>query len=431
MSGAQASLFDDDDAARPAEQLPVRAPVGRKKDRKTQAFDRLLARVESLRQRVDLRKRSLEQALVLHAAEVRPRLDRTIALRKDVVRALWPFTNDARIRKADRRVLIGIVSALIAAIISQDEAPEADIQEIFAQVNGQSWRDAVQENLDDARSAMAEMFGAMGLDVDIPELRPDMTDEEKAVVGAQMAERLQQLAGDADDAAGAPVRGSGKRAAQREAREQARRQRADEMRKVSIVASYRRLVKALHPDLEQDPGERARKGAAMQEVTTAYKRGDVLSLLRFEREWLGSAPIGADKHADAEARDAYTQALTEQAEALILEYEALHLEPRYHALIVDGPFGIPTVMDGASEVERLDVLIDSLRSSLADLTGGNALGMVRDLIRAEKASGRRRLRHENVFLDDPVPFDPFGFAPAGTPRTATRRRARRRTGGAR
>jgi hypothetical protein len=425
MTHTQASLFDDGDAPGSTGNLPAPTTGARPTDRKAKALDRLLARVDELRRQVEERKRSLEAALVVHAAELRPRMQQVTDLRRDIVRALWPFTSGRQIKAADRHALRDVIAGQIDMIVSRDLSPEPDIQAIFEQVHGVSWDDAVRDGLYEAQAMMAEAFDDLGLDVDVPELRPDMTEAEMAAIGARMAERLQQV--EAEHAERERARPPGKREAQRLARDEERRRRVEQMRKVSIVASYRRLVKALHPDREADPVARERKEAAMRDVTTAYGSNDVLALLRLERTWLGDGPIDAGGQADADTQDAYTQLLKTQLDELGREYETLHMHPRYEVLIGENPFSVPTVGVVRSEVAQLDALIDGMRATLEALTGdaASALAVVRDVVGEQKAASRRHARMERAVFGA-SPFDTGGFpTPPDGPRSRKGRTPRR------
>jgi hypothetical protein len=69
------------------------------------AFNRALARVEALSRTLGEEKDRLDRLLIFHAAEIRPRTDRAVALRADLVRTLAPFLDDRRMTKAQHRVL--------------------------------------------------------------------------------------------------------------------------------------------------------------------------------------------------------------------------------------------------------------------------------------------------------------------------------------
>ncbi len=52
-----------------------------------------------------------------------------------------------------------------------------------------------------------------------------------------------------------------------------------------IDALYKRLAKMLHPDLEQDEGEKERKLHLMQTLTSAYETQDIHTLILLEEKW--------------------------------------------------------------------------------------------------------------------------------------------------
>lgn len=62
----------------------------------------------------------------------------------------------------------------------------------------------------------------------------------------------------------------------------------------SIQEIYRKMVAALHPDLEQDEAEKARKTKIMQEVNVAYSEKDLLRLfeLQLELEHIDESQLG-------------------------------------------------------------------------------------------------------------------------------------------
>src|SRR5439155_12431277 len=90
---------------------------------------------------------------------------------------------------------------------------------------------------------------------------------------------------------------------------------------------------------------------------------------------------------------AHTAMLKQQARELESDVQSLRLHPRYAPLLVDTPFGVPMLVDGPSEVERLDFEIERIRGALERLSSGEALDEVRGAIReyreAEKQHARR------------------------------------------
>jgi hypothetical protein len=373
-------LFDPDDLrASPADRsLAIRSTPGRPLGKEERAFNRALARLQALSRALDEEKRRLDRLLVFHAAEIRPRADRAVGLRVSLVRALTLFLDDRRLTKAQHRVLRRILVDQLDDVLTHLEKPDADLQALFERLHDISFAQAVQDDMKEAQAGMAAIFDELGLDIEVPELRADMTEEDAAAAAGQLADRLRRAEESRDAAKQNPRHEKTARAAEERAR------RHEQLRKDSLGAVYRRLVKELHPDREPDPAERERKSRVMQDITAAYARSDLHVLLRLEIEFLGG-PSGDAAH--LEKLRAYTELLKRQATELADEVQSLRLHPRYAALIVVGPFGFPVVIDGPRELERLDTIIARMACALERLSSRDALEEVRGAIREYRGLG--------------------------------------------
>jgi hypothetical protein len=378
-------LFDPDDLRAPSadRSLAIRSTPGRPLGKEERAFNRALARLQALSRALDDGKRRLDRLLVFHAAEIRPRADRAAALRAGLVRALAPFLDDRRLTKAQHRVLRRILVEQLDDVLTHLEEPDPDLQALFERLHDVSYAQAVQDDMKEAQVAMAAIFDELGLDVEVPELRADMTEEDAAAVAAQLADELRCAEESRDAAKQNPRHEKTARAAEERAR------RHEQLRKESLGALYRRLAKELHPDLERDPVEREKKSRVMQEITAAYARGNLHVLLQLELEWL-AGPSGDAARLSLEKLRAYTQLLKQQANELADEVRSLRLHPRYAALIVEGPLGFPVVIDGPREVARLDATISQVRSAFERLSSRDALEEVRGAIREYRDSEKRQ-----------------------------------------
>jgi hypothetical protein len=379
-------LFDPDDlrASAANRSLVIRSTSGRPLDKEERAFNRALAKVQALSRALDDEKRRLDRLLVFHATEIRPRTDRALALRVGIVRALVPFLDDRRLTKGQHRVLRRILVELLDDVLMHAEKPDQDLQALFERLHAVSYAQAVHDDLEEARAGMAAIFDELGLDVDVPQLRADMTEEDAAVAAVQFADELRRA--EEDHAADQTARhGKAARATEERAR------RSEQLRKDTQGAVYRRLVKELHPDLESDPAERERKNRIMQNVTAAHARGDLHALLQLELEWLD--PAGDAARLSRDKLRAYTALMKEQATELQAEMRSMRLHPRYAHLIVDGPFDLPMVIDGPRDVEQLDCVIEQLRRALERLSSNEALQEVRGAVREYQDSEKR---HKSV-----------------------------------
>jgi hypothetical protein len=388
MTASNLSLFGDDPpAARCARPLVVRPAAGRPLDKKAQAFNRLLGRVHALQQQFEREKSRLDDALVFHAAEVRPRMERLAALREEVVRGLQPFLDDSRLKPADREILADILAGQLDELLATQDTLDQDLQDLFERLNGVTVADVAQEQMSDAKAAMAAMFADLGLDMEVPDLRADMSEEEVAATVATMADRMRRA--EEERRSNEPPRGRTKR--QRKQEEQA--QRFEDLRKIGIGGVYKRLVKALHPDRESDAGLRERKSAMMREVTTAYARNDLHALLRLELEWVGGDHLDAARLTD-ETLAAYTALLKEQVAELEAACVELPFHPRYADLVgPDDGLGSSVAIDGPATVERLTFAIDGLTAALERMAAGQAWREVRGLIQDYKRAMRVRRRY--------------------------------------
>jgi hypothetical protein len=374
------SLFDDDPMAAPAGASLVRRPHAFGTSKKGKNVARLLAQLESLREAFAREKRRLDDALIVHAAQVRPRLDRVAALRTDVVRAIAGYLDARVLKKADVRLLKALLTEQVDEILAHVQTPPPDITALFERLHGVGFDEMVQESLDEARAEMADIFDELGLDMDVPDLRVDMTEEDMAASAARMAGRLRELH---EAQAAQPC---GRRKSKRELKAEAREAERERARKISLGGVYKRLVKALHPDREPDPVARERKSALMQQVTTAYAQHDFHTLLRLELECLDGEGSDAERRTD-ETLNAYAAVLREQIARLRDETMDLPLHPRYVELVQEGPYGLVRVVDVAAEVQRLDAVIEALTAGLERLSDpGQALQEVRDVLEDYRAA---------------------------------------------
>jgi hypothetical protein len=386
LNTPQLSFFDDVPAqsARPGG-LIVQAQPGRPLTKNQRAFNRLVAKVEGLRTRLETERRRLDTALVFHAEHLRPRVERAIALRKELIRTLMPFLSDRRVSRRDKQTLCSILSDQLADVLAHDEGEmEDDLRALFEQLEGIDLTQLEQEEMDEARTAIEAMFAEQGVTIDLSGFRQGMTEEEIAAAAAQMAAHAERQAQEAACRRDRP----GRQKSRRELKAEERAAEMEQLRKSSIGAVYRRLAKVLHPDLEQDAERRERKSAVMQQVTAAYAENDLHTLLRLEIEWnfrddTDVARLGDEKLA------AYNRMLREQAADLQAALDQMYRHPRYEPLREPaGPFGFALNVDGVAEARRLDHVIATLETGLAGMQRPDALQQVRAAARAHRAARR-------------------------------------------
>jgi len=381
MTRSQGSLFSSTSGSEAVTtSLLLVPPPGRSLTPAQRTFNRLVAQVEKLREKLERETRRLDASLQYHAEHLHPRLQRISAVRKDLIRGLARFLDDRQLTKKQRELLrMAIADQLETVALEGASIDEDDLRRIFSRVHGMRYEDAAREELDQVRSEMEFVFSDLGVDVDFSDLSPDTTEEELA---ARMARVAAQLRAKSSELPPEEERPRSKK--QRERDERARQ--AEEARKKGIAAIYKQLARVLHPDLEPDPERRERKLAFMQELTAAYRANDLHTLLRLELTWIEREERNLDRLTEAKLA-IYNQVLRDQVTELKDEIDNLKYHPRYEAIVFpDGPFGMSVRHDGPARAWHMDRAIPAIEASVERLRGKAALKEVLVSIRAFRES---------------------------------------------
>ncbi len=159
-----------------------------------------------------------------------------------------------------------------------------------------------------------------------------------------------------------------KKTDQQHKRDKGDQQTAEEHSK-NLTSVYRQLARMFHPDLEQDPQLKVEKEAIMKELTAAYDKGDLYTILGLELRWLQKNDGDISKMTAAKL-DTYTQALKQQCHDIQMEISSVKRNPRYARLAFIGTrdfLGTTTlkkrVRDEANELKQEE---KAMRNSLVN-----------------------------------------------------------------
>lgn len=221
---------------------------------------------------------------------------------------------DPRFTKAERKKLQALICEIAGDLLA--EPGHEDLKPIYNRHHRGDFDTEVA--LDDAanaramKSVMEEMFGMEFGDADVSSM-----EKLQSFTEAQLEAFAQEQA-QAEDR-----RARRKKSAKQLAKEA---QRDADKAKVGRVLQevYRKLAVALHPDLEQDPGERARKTLLMQQVNVAYEASDLLRLLELQLELEQIDPDHASEVAEDRLRH-YNTILDQQRKELEMELADLEM----------------------------------------------------------------------------------------------------------
>lgn len=379
--------------------------------RQQKKFAQLLKQVEKLRARQQRVTTIWNRFLATYLERVHPEEQRQHNLRKDVTRQLAThFHNPGRLGPRQRDALAELIEDQLEVIL--DHEPELTDPELLVMIEYFKKREADARaeygdgELDDGEIVglppfVSELIRHSGLDP--AGFRSGMSpDEIEQEIERQMMEGLGNDGFDREDfttsRAGKPKskgerRGKGKAA---DPRVQAEQVEAARKRTLSVI--YKQLAKVLHPDLETDPVKREQKHHLMQELTTAYKQGDLHTLLRLELSWIHREEDNLER-LTAEKLKVYIELLHKQVADLRQEVAAIPYLPHF---AVVGRFANPFTGEPEpveSILANLQPYTESLEDAKAALQGPAARTELRDMIRThiEQRKAAARLPDLGMF----------------------------------
>ena len=319
-----------------SDDLTLVAPRDQPLTKAQQIFNRLIKRIEALRAKIESETRRLDNLLAYYGKHLHPRMQRHTELRKTLARTLATFLDNKRLKgKKARSTLCDLIADQLDAIVAEDGwLSDDDLRALFQRVSGEDFEEVAREQFEQERQEMESMFNELGVDIDLSDMKPGMSEAAMAAKAAEMKTRLQEKIEEQQQSFTPPPRRKTARQLEREKREKL----TEELRKKTVATMYKQLARVLHPDLELDPERRRQKEGLMQELTVAYSNNDMHTLLKLEMEWIQREEGEIDRLTE-EKLAVYNETLKEQVQDLEQELRELPCHPRYHPIAVfQGPF---------------------------------------------------------------------------------------------
>ena len=341
-----------------------------------QAFNRLVKKIEKLRHQITSTEQILNEKLTYYSQHLHPLEQELVHLRKQVVKLLFPFYTDKKtLTKKQKQVLKGILVQQVNDIFSySNEEPDEELKQVFEALEGMKYEDAEKQDLENMKDEMSAMFESFSFKMNFDDLHENMSEEEMGRKMQEMEEQFFQQAENLNN------RQSTRKKTKKQLEKEERERQAAEIKNKSISRIYKQLAKALHPDLERDAAQKARKEALMQELTTAYENNDLHTLLRLELEWIQKEETNLYQLTD-EKLSIYNEVLKEQVAELEAETYMQLEHPRYQPLLrfVMFPEQLRT-LNLKREQQDLNEILKSLQKSISRLEGESALLEIKELV---------------------------------------------------
>ena len=365
--------------------LVIGKKTKQKLNKQQQTFNRLVKKLENLRTELEQTAQRLSQKLDYFSKHIYPLEQELTTLRQESVKLFYKFHQDKKLlSKKDRKALWNLIAAQLSSIFQLSDAePDEEIKEIFAAVEGVSYEQSAAEDFAAMKDDMADTFKQFGLEVDLDGFNADMSEEDliRRMMGMLGDLKEQSEAAEAAEAARPQRKKSAKQLAN-----EAREEQAEALKGKTIASIYKQLARALHPDLEQDPQVKIAKEDLMKELTTAYEKGDLHTLLRLEMAWIHKEEGNLEKLSD-EKLAIYNQSLKQQVEELQGELFMLLRHPRYQPLERLSPFpGSAQFLDLEIRKRELQESIREATQSLTALKGENPVKELKEILSFFKPS---------------------------------------------
>ena len=252
------------------------------------------------------------------------------------------------------------------------------IKDLYKEVYGKSGLEEFHEGV----SSLKEMLKKKtGINIDVSNFDPNDSLEEAL---CKLAESMEGVMDGNKNKTPPPP----KQKSKKELLKEKKALELETLQNKGLSTIYKRLVKELHPDLEQDPEKRVEKDILMKRLTAAYENQDLLSLLALESEWMQGVDSSSET-LNEETLKIYNSLLKDQIEDLKKELFMVGLHPRYieiHNYIQDFP---EKPLNGiGNALSDYEAITEQYSSRLEDVSGKNPLqSLKKGLAVAETFSG--------------------------------------------
>jgi len=359
------SLFDESELKAMEKKrgdLIIRKGIGKELSKEQKYFNRLIKRIDNLRQSIDQEREKLETLLKAYNDSI-PKLNISFSeyqlqLARNLANAAgkWRFSN--RQHDTLRDVILFLCDNAFQ-IIEPDE-------EMIALYN--SWSDvSYEEELMMQEEHYKRIFAQQAkilFDLDLDPDDFDDSPEAYARISAQVRARIDEM--EREMASTAPPR----RKTQKQLEKEERLKHEEELKRRSVREIYLMLAKALHPDAASHLEDHEEREEMMKKATVAYKENDLPTLLALEMEWVASREKALDGIPD-DTLKLYITALKEQVTQLTQIRYYLYMEPRYQVI---SDFSRNPHHEALKNIEEFrDELLDGIQSmgELVAITSGN------------------------------------------------------------
>jgi uncharacterized protein (UPF0335 family) len=341
------------------------------------AFNQFNKRIKALHEEQKAMLSGLDTLLLLYHEKIKPVESQLLTLLIERIKIAYQYYSDVKKFSKKQRVVFKAWILEEIKRLGEPSTIDAEIKEIFKALRGIDYDENVANEFELMKKDLVQRCKAMGLKVDFSTIDHKGSNEE---IMAALHELIRKASQEKQDFF--KEQKKEKKKTKKQFEKEAKNQVAEAMQFQSINTTYKRLVKMLHPDLEQDTNERTKKEALMKKLTVAYESKDLFEILNIELEWIETSmesPTQQQLQNDAQIK-IYNSVLKEQVKELETLNGALPFHPRYAAL---HPFYSSDVYSAFIVEHNFNALhqdVANLNVEITQLQKSNAAAIFKDII---------------------------------------------------
>ncbi len=286
-------------------------------------FNRLIKTIKDLQATQENTERDLDIALQFYLTHVKPEEEILRECKADVLIIAYQFyKNPTGLSNNELKKFAVWLTKKVNEFCANFDAHEvlAPIKEIFTDLNGFTYEEACAKEFEELRSTIQKDMQDSGINVDLSDISLEGSKSEimQRILAKISAAKAQQKKSSRTET----------RKSKKQLEKELKKQQFEEMQSKNLSVIYKQLVRVLHPDLEQDVEQKARKEEVMKKLTTAFKNNDIYSLLSIEMEWMNRSPGKIASQNDQDLK-LYNTILKDQIKELQTTIDMLIMHPRY------------------------------------------------------------------------------------------------------
>jgi hypothetical protein len=317
-----------------------------------QQFNKLVNSIEKEKKNIERETKKYDEILAEYNTKVLPQIPLLVEKQFEFAKKIDAYTFQYKLSKSQIKKVKTLICALMDEVFSNAEGTKEQIK-LYDKWSDTKYEEEKKESFEELKDDFKNIFEqATGETIDMSDF--DESPEGFAKFNQRLEEKMKER--NENFQKSVPPRKKSKKQLEKEKREQ----QIEEMKSKNLRSIYVGLAKLLHPDTEIDEILKAEKEELMKQVTDAYNKQDLITLLKLEIEWVYKNNNNIHTLKD-EVLSIYCDVLKQQLGELQHEKYNLKQNPRYENILKQSAFGLyTTVINPTQELTYLQNEIEVL-----------------------------------------------------------------------